>query len=99
MLRLNVAIPPNTAAGENPSFKDPSRLGVVGGDLAGYPNGRRVFDNVVAIELRAIAGVTYPLIVPTYKVDAAATILADTDVPAPSVTPFPDAQNDVTNAP
>ena len=49
MLRLNVAIPP---AGT------PSPLGLLGNDLAGYPNGRRVFDDVVTIELRAIAGAT-----------------------------------------
>ena len=36
------------------------------GDLAGFPNGRRVFDNVVAIELRAVAGATYPLVDPTF---------------------------------
>ena len=48
MLRLNVAIPPTT--------NNPNALGVVGGDLAGFPNGRRVFDDVVSIELKAIAG-------------------------------------------
>ena len=99
MLRLNVAIPPNKSVGANPAFNSPSRQGILGGDLAGFPNGRRVFDNVVAIELRAIAGVTYPLVVPGYTPDAAAGILADTDVPAPSVTPFPDARNDAKNAP
>ncbi len=30
-------------------------------DLAGFPNGRRVFDDVTTIELRAIAGVTFAL--------------------------------------
>ena len=35
-------------------------LGVLGGDLAGYLNGRRVFDDVVTIELRALAGLTIP---------------------------------------
>jgi hypothetical protein len=44
----------------------------VGGDPAGYPNGRRVFDDVVTIELRAIAGATLPLVDPSYKPDAAA---------------------------
>jgi hypothetical protein len=34
-----------------------SRLGVLGGDLAGWPNGRRVSDDVVDIALRAVAGV------------------------------------------
>ena len=51
LLRLNVAIPPSSS---------PSVFGLLGGDLAGFPNGRRVFDDVVAIELRAIAGATYP---------------------------------------
>jgi hypothetical protein len=47
MLRLNVAIPP--AETENP-------LGVIGGDNAGFPNGRRLGDEVVDIELRVAAG-------------------------------------------
>jgi hypothetical protein len=63
MLRLNVAIPPTTSS--------PNALGVVGGDLAGYPNGRRVFDDVVSIELKAVAGATIPLVEPSYTVDAA----------------------------
>ena len=49
MLRLNVAIPPAS---------NPSRLGLLGGDFAGFPNGRRVFDDVVDIALRAVAGGT-----------------------------------------
>lgn len=49
MLRLNVAIPPSS---------NPSRLGLLGGDFAGFPNGRRVFDDVVDISLRAVAGGT-----------------------------------------
>jgi hypothetical protein len=62
MLRLNVAIPPTA---------DPNALGVVGGDLAGYPNGRRVFDDVVSIELKAVAGATIPLVDPSFTPDAA----------------------------
>ena len=46
MLRLNMAIPPTRNA---------SRLGVLEGDLAGFPNGRRLADDVTDIELRAIA--------------------------------------------
>lgn len=46
MLRLNMGIAPAT---------NPSRLGVLDGDLAGFPNGRRVWDDVVDIELRAVA--------------------------------------------
>ncbi len=64
MLRLNVAVPPATSATSN--------LGLVGGDPAGFPNGRRVFDDVATIELRAIAGATLPLVDPSFKPDAAA---------------------------
>ncbi|MGH3630372.1 MAG: DUF4331 family protein, partial [Sciscionella sp.] len=64
MLRLNMAIPPTTSK--------PSNLGLVGGDAAGFPNGRRVFDDVTTIELRALAGATYALIDKTYQPDAAA---------------------------
>ncbi len=49
MLRLNVAIPPAGA---------PDPLGVLGGDLAGFPNGRRVGDDVTDIAIRAMAGAT-----------------------------------------
>ncbi|MEQ1893656.1 MAG: DUF4331 domain-containing protein [Planctomycetota bacterium] len=50
MLRLNTSIAP-TAKGAQ------SRLGVIGGDLAGFPNGRRPGDDVVDIELRVAMGV------------------------------------------
>jgi hypothetical protein len=69
MLRLNMAIPPTTS--------NPSNLGLIGGDAAGYPNGRRVFDDVVTIEIRAIAGVTLPLVDPSYTPDAAASVVTD----------------------
>ena len=52
--------------------RSPNELGVIGGDLAGFPNGRRVFDDVVTVELRAIAGVTVPLVDKTFTPDAAA---------------------------
>ena len=68
MLRLNTAITPAST---------PNALGVIGGDLAGFPNGRRVFDDVVTIELRAIAGVTIPLVDPTFTPDAAAGLVTD----------------------
>jgi uncharacterized protein DUF4331 len=67
MMRLNVAIPPTKSK--------PSPLGLLGGDLAGFPNGRRVFDDVVNIELQAVAGLTYPLVNPDYKPDDAASKL------------------------
>jgi hypothetical protein len=37
----------------------PSRLGVLGGDACGFPNGRRLTDDVVEIELLAVAGAAY----------------------------------------
>jgi len=73
MLRLNVAIPP---------AKSPSVLGILGGDLAGFPNGRRVADDVFTIELRVLAGVTYPLIDSTFKPDGAASLVTDGLTPA-----------------
>jgi hypothetical protein len=49
LLRLNMATKPSD---------NPNRLGVLGGDNAGFPNGRRPADDVVDIELRAVAGAT-----------------------------------------
>ena len=48
-LRLNMAIQPSD---------NPNRLGVLRGDNAGFPNGRRLADDVVDIELQALAGGT-----------------------------------------
>jgi hypothetical protein len=50
---------------------------LLGGALAGFPNGRRLTDDVVTIELRAVAGVTYPLVSPGYTVDGAASLIED----------------------
>jgi hypothetical protein len=53
-LRLNTAIAPSAGiCGGNV-------LGVIAGDLAGFPNGRRLEDDVVDIELRVVAGVLDP---------------------------------------
>jgi hypothetical protein len=58
-LRLNLAIPPD-AGGGLPNMNNPGvrRLGILGGDPAGFPNGRRLFDDVTDIFLRAGAGGT-----------------------------------------
>jgi Domain of unknown function (DUF4331) len=77
MLRLNVAIPPTPQASANP-------IGLVAGDPAGFPNGRRVFDDIVAIELKAVAGATIPLVDPSYTPDAAASLLHDGTSPGPN---------------
>jgi hypothetical protein len=50
MLRLNTTTPPVAKADQN-------YLGVIGGDVAGFPNGRRPGDDVVDIELRVVVGV------------------------------------------
>jgi hypothetical protein len=49
LVRLNTSIPPSAPAGAG------DRLGLLGGDLAGFPNGRRLEDDVTDIELRAFA--------------------------------------------
>jgi hypothetical protein len=51
MLRLNLAISPAAR---------PNRFGVIAGDIAGFPNGRRLADDVVDIEERVAAGVLVP---------------------------------------
>ncbi len=48
-LRVNLAVPV-TPAGKA------SRMGVLGGDNAGFPNGRRLGDDIVDIEEQAVAG-------------------------------------------
>ena len=50
MQRLNTSIPATPAGSQN-------NLGVLGGDNAGFPNGRRPGDDVVDIELRVAMGV------------------------------------------
>ena len=48
-LRINLAVPPTPA-------EKASRMGVLGGDNAGFPNGRRLADDIVDIEEQAVAG-------------------------------------------
>ena len=50
-LRLNMSVAPSAT---------PNRLGVLGGDLAGFPNGRRLADDVVDVTLRVAEGVLLP---------------------------------------
>lgn len=67
-LRLNTAIPPT---------KKPNSLGVLGGDTQGYPNGRRLADDVTDISIRAVAGAAYPLFHKEFKADATGVQLGD----------------------
>ncbi len=54
-LKLNLGVPPTDS---------PNRFGVIGGDNAGYPNGRRLEDDVVDIDLQVIAGILVDNAVP-----------------------------------
>jgi|SRR5580704_14473368 hypothetical protein len=84
MLRLNTSITPASS---------PNILGVLGGDLAGFPNGRRVFDDVVTVELRAIAGAILHLVDPSFTPDTAVAAITDgltnTSPGGPYLTKFP----------
>lgn len=72
MMRLNTAIPP-TARGAQQS------LGVLAGDNAGYPNGRRPGDDVVDISLRAVMGVLCQIGIECEPADAPSGNLPFTD--------------------
>lgn len=50
LLRLNTGIPPTPVNSQK-------RLGFLAGDIAGFPNGRRLNDDVVDIAARAVAGI------------------------------------------
>jgi hypothetical protein len=58
LIRLNTGIPPSGAVGTG------NRLGLLAGDFAGFPNGRRLEDDVVDIELRAFACGYGPIVGP-----------------------------------
>jgi Domain of unknown function (DUF4331) len=53
MLRLNTSIPPSSS-----DINGQDRLGLLAGEADGFPNGRRLGDDVVDISLRAVAGAT-----------------------------------------
>jgi Domain of unknown function (DUF4331) len=58
LIRLNTSIPPSGPAGTG------NRLGLLAGDFAGFPNGRRLEDDVTDIELRAFACGYGPIVGP-----------------------------------
>jgi hypothetical protein len=77
MLRLNTALPATPAATQSP-------YGVVGNDLAGFPNGRRPGDSVVDLSLRVVMGaLCYPI--PVKGVPTNLGICAPTDAPVGNV--------------
>ncbi len=67
-LRLNLAVAPASTT---------NSLGVVAGDNQGYPNGRRLADDVTDISIKAVAGAAYPLFHPEFKADPLAAQLGD----------------------
>lgn len=72
MLRLNTKTPPATKGAQN-------NLGVIGGDKAGFPNGRRPGDDVVDISLRVVMGKLCTLNLGCAPADAPAGEAALTD--------------------
>ena len=66
MLRLNLAVPVST---------NPKALGLLADDPQGYPNGRRVADDVVTITVRAIAGVIWAMMEKGYIADPSADVV------------------------
>ncbi len=72
MLRLNTSIAPTAAGAQN-------RLGVIGGDNAGFPNGRRPGDDVVDIELRVVMGKLCTLSIGCLPADAPSGAVQFTD--------------------
>ena len=86
MLRLNTSTPPAAASGQNP-------LGVLGGDLAGFPNGRRPADDVVDISLRVAMGA---LCTATGNADTLGVGCTPADAPAGGL-PFTDGVRKTAN--
>ena len=72
MLRLNTSTPAVAMGAQN-------RLGVIGGDNAGFPNGRRPGDDVVDIALRVVMGKLCTLSLGCVPADAPAGALHFTD--------------------
>jgi hypothetical protein len=73
MLRLNVAVPP---------AKAPQALGGLADDPAGYPNGRRVQDDIITVFVKMLAAVIYDRYDPSFKPDLATGIVTQ-GVPTP----------------
>ena len=63
LLRVNLATPVTGGTGQNQNTVN--RLGAIGGDNQGFPNGRRLADDVVDIQLRVFAG---GVLLPPYNV-------------------------------
>lgn len=81
LLRLNTGVPPTP-------YAQRSRLGLIAGDAAGFPNGRRLTDDVVDIAARVVGG---GILNPKFNVSPNNLIgdgVAATDVPPQEVFPY-----------
>ncbi|MDQ6694789.1 MAG: DUF4331 family protein, partial [Chloroflexota bacterium] len=94
-LRLNMGVPVTAP-------DKVSNLGVVGGDLQGFPDGRRLADDVTDIELKAVAGAAYPLFHKDFVADPLAAQLGDgvdaNDVPFRTSFPYVALAHDGTSS-
>ncbi|MBX9607639.1 MAG: DUF4331 domain-containing protein [Gammaproteobacteria bacterium] len=84
LLRLNTGVPPTPPASA-------SRLGLLGGDSAGFPNGRRVFDDVTDIALRIVAGGVLAAPFPGFSADIGGRLgdgVNSNDAPYRTVFPY-----------
>jgi hypothetical protein len=83
LLRLNTGVPPTPAASQN-------RLGLLGSDPAGFPNGRRVGDDVTDIALRLVVGGVLAAPFPGFSADIGGRLGDGVNVnDAPYRTEFP----------
>ena len=81
LLRLNTGVPPTPEANRK-------RLGLIAGDGAGFPNGRRLTDDVVDIAARVVAG---GVLIPKFNVAPNNLIgdgVAAPDVPTQETFPY-----------
>jgi hypothetical protein len=90
MLRLNLAIPPVANTGGKLAGNN---MGALGGDLAGFPNGRRVFDDVVNIEIQALAGALLGLVDSGFEADGAVNAITQGLTSSPTDTTAKGTEN------
>jgi hypothetical protein len=81
LMRLNTGVSPTP-------FAQRSRLGLIGGDPAGYPNGRRLTDDVVDISARVVGGGILNSKFNVFPNNRIGDGVAATDVPAQEKFPF-----------
>jgi hypothetical protein len=81
LLRLNTGVPPTP-------YAQRSRLGLIAGDAAGFPNGRRLTDDVVDIAARVVGGGILNAKFNVFPNNAIGDGVAATDVPPQEVFPY-----------